>query len=392
MGLFDKIFAKSKKKQDKDIEESQKRYEQEKLKVYGHDLQIEDSDEVVSVLSINKVNRVAHRNGKVCDVYTAKAILHKEDYEFMPDLGDDVCFEVKENTIIDHELLDYVAGYYLLNKSKDKSRVYLGEIEKNKDTLDLNNKYVLGDKSQTVNQWFDGYIDKQNEEKRKKMEEKMNRTKQEEFRAKLKFIEENKIEAEKRNAEREALIQERISNPYLKQTVKGITPSQIRIEEYDGINISNGNNRGDILRIIGLQKIGKDGSGTYLYSGHLQNTRNESDAIMFDYGKLDSYGLMTPVCFELYRRLEDIVAEQNPEEIREVLKFLSEPQNFRNNEQLNYIGHLSQEAKINQFGEIERKIVAIRGENSTSPAIAKQISSLQKSFAETHSRDSEEGR
>ena len=86
---------------------------------------------------------------------------------------------------------------------------------------------------------------------------------------------------------------------------------------------------------------------------------------------------MTPVCFELYRRLDDIVKDGNTTEIEAILKFLSAPQNFKGSGKMNYIGHLNQITNINQYGEIERYIVEEREEKSSSPTIERQIKKLQ---------------
>ena len=329
MGLFNKIFSPNNEENNIDFtikEQNGQINKQEMIQVYGHELKIENSDKVVHILNIEQGKKFEHSDGRICEAYIAKAILHRENDTFTPDFGDDICFEVEENIIINHELLDNVAKQYLLNKDNKQTRVYLGEIEQKRDTNNLLNKYIYGTKSQSVNQWFERYIEKKDEIEKIKWEENANK-REEEFRESFIFMKEAKGIKQKRNS----IIKKRLNKPYLKLTTKGTTPSNKKIEEYEGVNVSYGNNRGDILRIIGLEKIGRDGSGTYLYSGHLQNAHNPDDAYIFDYDTLDSYGGMTPVCFELYRSLEDIVKEQNPKEIIELLKFLSNPQNFRNN-------------------------------------------------------------
>ena len=143
---------------------------------------------------------------------------------------------------------------------------------------------------------------------------------------------------------------------------------------YDGINVSDGDERGYILRIRQLENRGIDGSGTYLYSGYICSTGDESDV------EFNDYRTSTAVCFELYRSLENIVEDNNPQEIQNVLNFLSNPNNFKNNDKLNYIGHLDRVTEIQPNGEIKRTVVERRLGESNSPAIAAQIKIMQQEF------------
>lgn len=394
MGLFDKLFSKGSKTPNEMKEKSQEEkeaIEKESIQHFGHQMYIDNSDELVYLGNVKKVDKAKHRGGRICDVYIAKALICRDGDAIAPDWGDNVCFEVKENAIVDHELLDYVAAYYLNDISIDENfqnndRYYLGEIVENTDLDNSTDKYTRGIQSSAVNQWFNRYMDKQEAIERKEIEEREQIKQEEEFRNRIKIDAEINERIERKRKEEEKERQDRINNPYLQLNNFPTLCTGIKSEDYDGINLSNTESRGDILRLRDVKKIGKDGAGTYLYTGYVGNTYNEDDGEFFNnHDKL-------PICFELYKRLEDIVQEQNPEEIEAVLKLLSVPQNYKDNSQLYYIGKLGRDTRINQYGEIERKTSIIRGENSDSPAIAKQIRSLQKNFKLSHNRDGGEGR
>ena len=130
---------------------------------------------------------------------------------------------------------------------------------------------------------------------------------------------------------------------------------------YDGVNIETG----DVLRIRNVNKVGKDGSGTYLYSAYIDNTPNEHDVEV-----LGKTPMGFPVCFELPKRLEDIVRDGDLKEIRQVLQLLSNGRNFENHKQLNYIGG------IDKNGQVNRSAI------SSSSAIQATIEKMKTQFAE----------
>lgn len=107
---------------------------------------------------------------------------------------------------------------------------------------------------------------------------------------------------------------------------------------------------GDVLRIRKVDKIGKDGSGTYLYSAYLNKTPNEYDVEFLSEEEPAGY----PVCFTLEKRLEDIVREGKTQEINTLLSLLSNSRNFENNEQLVYIGGINRNGKIIDPASIEQ--------------------------------------
>lgn len=175
---------------------------------------------------------------------------------------------------------------------------------------------------------------------------------------------------------------EKLNNPYLKQ-LKYTWIEDKPFENYDGVNMSVEKNTGDTLRIRQLKKVGKDGSGTYLYCGYIYNASNEKDAEIKDLEKN-----AVPVCFESYKKLEDIAKDNNLNEIKAVLQLLSEPKNFEKFKTVRYIGHLYTKTKTNEKGEKEEKLKISRYLVSDSPAIQKQIEKLQKEYAQKNNKDS----
>ena len=109
----------------------------------------------------------------------------------------------------------------------------------------------------------------------------------------------------------------------------------------------------------------EDGSGTYLYSAYIKNAENESDVEFLDGQNPDGYA----VCFELQKRLEDIVRTGNLQEITQVLTLLSDARNFQDMRQLTYIG------EVDKNGQVNRK------EKSSSSAIQSRIEVMKQEFA-----------
>ena len=168
----------------------------------------------------------------------------------------------------------------------------------------------------------------------------------------------------------------RLTNPFLKQ-LPYTWNEDIPYENYNGVNMTVNKNGGEILKIRKLQKVGKDGSGTYLYWGYIYNTPEETDNDIED---LDKYAF--PVCFESYRRLTDISKDGDIQEIGALLKMLSREENFKKNNTIKYVGHLFKKYKRNEKGELEARVKYKRHLVSDSLAIQKQIEKLQREYKE----------
>ena len=168
----------------------------------------------------------------------------------------------------------------------------------------------------------------------------------------------------------------RLNNPYLNQlgyTWEGKKP----LENYNGVNTSleeTNKNSGDVLRIRKLVKVGKDGSGTYLYWGYIYNTSEENDPEIKD---LDKYAV--PVCFESYKRLEDIAKDNDEDEVRAFLDFMSRTSNFEKTNTVKYIGYIYKKT-IETETEIIDQFMEYSGEESESSAIRARIKEIQSDY------------
>ena len=345
-------------------------------------------DEVIEVYNLKQINRVKHSNGSIGDVFAARIMKYNQNHAIMPDYGDFIGFELKPevtNYLMQHpesqkNLMGWIAYYYNLEKGQenvyDMDKYFLGQLSQGED-----GQYFPNIKSQVVEDYFNKYVDKYIKAQEEKMEmlnqEYKKRTEHNEFKARIRYEEESK----RREKFRQEEIQQRLDNPYFNNVGKYEAQDGKVYEQYDGINISEGDNKGNILRIRNLEKIGKDGSGTYLYSGYINNTPNEDDV---EYA--DNLGSVA-VCFALYRRLEDIANDRNPEETKSILEFLSNPENFKNPDKLNYIGHFKSDFEIMNNGELKRKYVVTKDLDNSSSAIATRVKAMQRNYEYTHNQN-----
>ena len=338
--------------------------------------------EKISLYNIEQINKVQHSDGKIGDVFVARIMKYNEKNVVVPNLGDYLGFELDQETtkyLLKHpelqkNLMGWLAYYYNQGKANETAycmdKFFLGKM-----ILGSEGQYIPSKKSKFVEEYFNQYVDQKiqmNRELRKNKEKNDKAQKEKEA-----FYEKLRVEQNVANRDtvKKQKTQERVQNPYLTCTDKYVKQDGAdykTFEEYDGINISQGENRGNILRIRKLEKVGKDGSGTYLYSGYMYNTPNEYDVELTN-------RQMPAVCFELYRRLEDIAKDKNSMEINAVLEFLSNPENFKDTNKLNYIGHLKTNFEILDNGEIKREYIVTK-QIDTSTAIGTIIKNMQKEF------------
>lgn len=129
------------------------------------------------------------------------------------------------------------------------------------------------------------------------------------------------------------------------------------VSNYNGVNMQTG----QILKIRNLDKIGKDGSGTYLYAGYIQTTSSEDKAEVLGAGRpLGNY-----VCFEMRQRLEDIVRSDNKEQIRNILELLS---------------YGKMQKSLSYLGKIDERGIITRDSNSDSLVIRNTIEELKRQY------------
>lgn len=344
MGLFNNLKNKNENQPNK-----------EERKVYS--MPSQNYGEQVIVLNIEKINSIMHRNGETTDLFIARILKQNPGETIYVDNTDYIAFEIPQDIEINDEIMQIVMKKYDQNPEE-----YIGRLIKS------SNEYIFGNKSskvddlvqQTIQQNIQRKIDRY--EKSRLEHDKMEKNKRQEFLKKIEsrgYLE--KLEEEKNM---------RIQSPILKRLAIPSEMQKSKYSNYDGVNLETG----DILRLRRVDKVGKDGSGTYLYSAYISNTPNEYDVEM-----IGDVSIGIPVCFELQKRLEDIVSDGNINEIVQVLKLLSDKENFKHPEQLTYIGEVDKNGQVN------------RREESTSSAIQLAIIKMQKQFAEKI-KDEEQGR
>lgn len=303
--------------------------------------------------------KARHRNGETTRLMLAKAIKVREGDALLIDSAEDIAFELKENQPINREVLQVVANEYEKQKQLENQICkYLGIVNKTE------NQYEISQKSLKIADYVQNYVApkilKQREEKNRIREEKyLQRQKIEERRNNFT----QSLDAKDYVSQFQEIKKDRLENPYLRKREEYRIGSRI-YENYDGINV----NTGDILRIRKLDKVGKDGSGTYLYQGYINSTPNEYDAEIFD--KKKPVGI--PVCFELSNRISDIERTNEPQEIKKLLELLSSVDKYTDCHKLLYIGG------IDKQGNLYRK------QQPDSLAIANTVKKLEREFNENN--------
>lgn len=344
MGLFNKIKNQNEKQSDK----GEKRVYSMPAQNYG---------EQVIVLNIEKVNSIIHRNSQVTDLMIARILKQNPEETIYVDDTDYIAFEIPQGMEINDEIMQIVMKQYEQNPEE-----YIGSL------INSSNGYMFGNKSSKVDDLVQQTIQQRIKQKTERYEKRRLEREKEEKDRRKEFLE--RIESSEYLEKFEEEKNRRKQLPMLKRLVTPKEKQGSKYSNYNGINVETG----DILRLRQVDKIGKDGSGTYLYSAYISNTPNEYDVEL-----VGETPIGAPVCFELQKRLEDIVRDGDIDEISQVLKLLSDVRNFENPEQLTYIG------------EVDRNGQANRREESSSSAIQSTIVKMQRQFAEKI-REQEQGR
>lgn len=297
---------------------------------------ISGTDEYVRIGSIKFENQITHNNGIATNLMVAKVIRERNGKTYNEDKQDYVAFEMPCGTIIDDIILQKIVDYYLFEKNMLDSEkcVYIGRINNNPQDYNI-------DKSNYV----DEYAKKQIRENIiNEMESKrLNKEKSFEMLHKntddsCKKYRENLQSGTRQYLQNEEKVRnERVKNFYLRRKLQYRGKDQSLYQEYDGVNISNG----EILKLRQLNKVGKDEETgtTYLYTGYIQSTGHDYDVELISKDK-SPIG-MVPVCFTSDKKIDEIVAQNNQREIYSLLSLLSNKENYENNNGfLNYIGSI----------------------------------------------------
>ena len=324
MGYLDKILNKR---------------NQQGIDIFNNSFNSREKGYTITIFGVEEQGlKAKHRNGEITKLMLAKAIKVRDGDALMVDLADDIAFELKEGQLPDGNVLQAVAyEYEKRNEIENKICDYLG-------IVDYTDKgYEITQKSQKVEQYVTQKVVPEILEQRRAREEllaeKYAKRQEQEKERERKFLED--LDARGYVAQVQETMKKRMENPYLRK-VRQYKIDGKTYEDYDGINVETGN----ILRIRRLDKVGKDGSGTYLYQGYVHSTPNEDDV---EY--LDKALMGIPVCFDLPKRFSDIEIANNPEEIRTILELLSNAEKYSNREGLSYIGGIDKNGKLNHNAE-----------------------------------------
>lgn len=309
-----------------------------------------DGEEIM-LFNLEKIYTIQHRNNELTDLMMARVVKQNVKDTIYFDDAYYIGFELPQGISMDDEIVNAVMKQYSQGGNE-----YIGRLMSNR------NGYFFGNRSESVKNILSEVIQERQKQKMKHLEQRRQEKQegQQKQRKRDEFLREidqreylNRLEQERNRRKQSPTLKESIL-AYERQGGKTYC-------NYDGVNIETG----DFLRIRKVDKVGKDGSGTYLYSAYINNTPNEHDVEV-----LGKTPMGFPVCFELSKRLEDIVRDGDLNEIRQVLQLLSNGRNFEDPKQLNYIGG------IDKNGQINRSAI------SPSSAIQATIEKMKTQFAE----------
>lgn len=353
MGLFNWKSKEQKEKRDK-----------ENKTIFPLSIRLSNGENV-TIFTVKDENVVRHSDGRETKIKVALlSHTYSDGQAMLFEPSKYVVFDVNTNQVIDVNFMyNMMSQYYKQGDNKDICQ-YIGEYNPYSNEFEQNSEYVKKHIDEVVAFNIKSQI-KQKEEQRLKEEE--SRKLIEENNAK-KWREQYNISgyAEYMNS----IYRQRLNFPFLK-TLKPFYVNNKKYYNYNGVNLIDGK----ILKIRNLDKVGKDGSGTYLYAGYIQETQNETDAeILNKFAKpLGKY-----ICFETKKRIEDIIQNQNPNEIKCLLNLLSigTESAYRDNGELNYIG------AMDKYGNVTREF------ESNSNAIRQQIEAMKRAYEQQ--RDNQE--
>lgn len=327
MGLF-----KRNKREPKKAKQTWTNNQEDRLGEYEY--KSRDKGYLIKISGVKSVKDVQRKNGERTKLMLAKAIKLREDDTFMLDEVKDIAFELNERQLPSYDVLKAVAHQYEIQEnSENKGCQYLGIVDNTINGYEIT-RYSHGVENYIKKQ-IDPMIIAQKEQERKVSDAEYRQKQLNERR--LLYMESLKKQEDIGAMQRK--YNQRKANPYLHKEGQYKINGKI-YEDYNGINLQTG----EILRIRHLDKVVKTkDTGIYLYQGNIYSTPNEDDLEVFKGGNPGEVS----VCFELPKRLSDIVNEQNPEEIRSVLELLSSARNYSINEGLVYLGEIDEKWAVN---------------------------------------------
>ena len=270
-----------------------------------------EDEEKVAILKVNYTNSFRHGDGTETDLYIAR--MNRTDETIFLEDTDYVAFEIPRGIKLNEEIMGIIKNRYERESRRcdtKNNQYYFGRLQQ------IGEEMYFGKRSNAVNSYIQqivsNEINARSRENQQREAERQKERQREEEQRRFKDELDARRYLQKISDERER----RKANPELKRSGVQQENGERNID-YSGINV----NTGEILRIMNTSKIGKDATGTYLYTARIYNTQNTEDA--------DMLGIGYNVCFELNRRLEDIVDANNPEEKKKVLELLSYKENFQ---------------------------------------------------------------
>lgn len=352
MGILDKFLK-------KDTEEQQA----PRIKTEYTIPSLDGKNEIMAY-GLSNQGQIKHKNQEITNLIMGRITKYKDGNASYSDASDYISFELPLGQEVTEKIMQAVIKQYDREDVKEKKRShYIGRLEQKQGIISF------GNKSNAVEKIVRGIIDKNEKRKQEQMEAsiKAREKREAEFRESIAKSTSSHVE------KLERIREQRKAHPTLTPQGKYQIDGKM-YSDYDGIDVD----KGDILRIRKVDKLGKDGSGTYLYSAYLNTTPNEYDVESLEKGEPGGY----PVCFTLEKRLEDIVKEGNIEEISTLLNLLSNPGNFENSEQLAYIGGIDKNGEIIYPTYVEQyhSYRNDRGLQFSSDAIKVKIQSMQQEY------------
>lgn len=331
MGIFNGILDKFRKKETKPP-----------IGIFSTD-SIDGKSEI-SMYDIAKEREITHSDGRRTDLILAKITKHIKDETIFDDRSNYIAFELQHGQQLTQRMAEIIMDVYD-RQYQQKKVSYLGTLEEDARGIQI------GKKSMAVEQTVEKIVIEMEEERQEQSKKYYAMQQQKEASYREALAQRTKLAMEEQRLRQE----ERRQNPFIK-CIGSEQREGKKYYSYDGINIETG----EILRIRSVNKVGKDGSGTYLYTAYLSSTLHEYDEEFEE-------DMSIPICFTLGKRLSDIVQQGDRQEIQTLLCLLSNNRNFEYSDQLNYIG------EMDRFGNITNGQYAFS-------AIGMKIQELQRDY------------
>ena len=375
MGLFSKIRDMFKKEKTP-LLEAGKEYQQNnvngnylKSPIYLKDA---NGNNTIILNSIKYDNQFVYQDGTKTNIMVAQILkqtnIGEESHGLFRGDREYIAFEMSDGMEVNNEILmQKIATYYSYeqqhNMFQNEECKFIGFIDANP-----------GNHQIFINPEIDNYVKTQISEKIKNDKNKENALRQEEI------IENHKEDISASKKYRNNLYQEtrrymeenkkqkndRIQNFYLNQKFVQKSQNGKTYATLEGIDVTNG----DYLHVSELNKVGKDETGTYVYTAYLEDSAEKNYVQNLGNGMVRHSNKAVPVCFTTQKRIEDILAGQNRQEIYNVLSLFSNKEVAKNNNgYLNFIGSLDENANIKQ-----------NNQNELTSTIKQTISKLQEQF------------